>query len=126
MEWGQGKEGTELLQRVRQPLTSLSCLTMLDLEAGGLHHLPRSSRWEGGCFFRVTGAPLLFPATCSGSIPAPGSSEGVRDIPILPLTRADVSGERGAQLLSFSSAQLWLGFFSIPSNSSHPGEEKKD
>ena len=37
-----------------------------------------------GGFFRVTGAPSQFPATCSGSIPVPGSLEGVRDIPILP------------------------------------------
>ena len=59
-----------------------------------------------GGFFRVTGAPSPLPATCSGPIPAPGSLEGVRGIPILPRP-ARMSRERGApaapfQLLRFA------------------------
>lgn len=64
-------------------------------------------------FFRVTGAPFLLPATCSGSIPAPGSLEGVRDIPILPLP-ARMSRERGARSLSLSSAQALTRFLLNP------------
>lgn len=77
-----------------------------------------------GGFFRVTGAPSLLPATCSGSIQAPGSLEGVRDIPILPRP-ARMSRERGAPCCPFPAPKICPGFFSTPGDPSHPGEERR-
>ena len=125
-QWrGDRREGTELLRRVRPPTTNSSCLARLDLGAGGLHPSLRFSPWEVSGFSRVTGAPSLLPATCLGSIPVPGSLEGVRDIPILPLPARMWRG-RGPLLLSLSSTQLCLNFFSIPGDLIYPVEETKD
>lgn len=86
-KWGQGAKELSCSGGRDRLLLPRSCqpgLTFPWLEAEGLHPSPRSVRGRVGGFFRVAGAPCLLAATCSGSIPGPGSLEGVEDIPILP------------------------------------------
>lgn len=110
---GQGKEGIELLRRAKPPPTSRSCLARPDLEAGGLHPTPRSSRWEGGRFFPGHWRTLSIPSHLFRFHPGSRLSGGRQGHSNPPTTREDVAGE-GGPLLFLSSTEDLPGFLLNP------------
>lgn len=122
---GQGKEGIELLWRARPPPTSRSCLARPDLEAGGLHPTPRSSRWEGGWFFPGHWRTLSIPSHLFRFHPGSRLSGGRQGHSNPPTTREDVAGRGGGACCPFPAPKICPGFFSTPGDPSHPGEEKR-